>query len=311
MTRLTTCIALGLAAGAAMSAPKVYLSSADGGVYELDASNTPVLLGTPGGFLNGITATRTELVTVDHAGVVAKLDPMTGASAPHAQLWHGIAGTALTAVGNRVFVSDQTGNIVYLNENGDEETTYYAGMQVSAMLVDGDNLVIGSPNTFILTAPLGDPSFQFISACGGIVSSLVLTDAHLFAGDSNGTVYRFAADGGLYQTTFPTATDAAGVAVFDGALLVVGSDGTLERRDPDSGALLGTDALGVPVTGIVVANLCPADVSADGDLDVDDVDGFVAAFLGADLAIADCDASGRLNIDDVDCFVSSFLAGCP
>ncbi|MEQ8771084.1 MAG: GC-type dockerin domain-anchored protein [Phycisphaerales bacterium] len=311
MTRLTTCVTLALAAGAAFSAPKVYLSSTNGGVYELDTSYTPVLLGSPGGVINGIIATRTELVTVDHIGVLQKLDPLNGAVAPHAQLWHGIAGSAITNNGNQVFVSDSAGNIVYFDENGDEVNTYYAGLEVSAMLVDGDNLVIGSPNTFILSAPFGDPNFQFISACGGIVNSLALTDTHLFAGDANGTVYRFTADGGAYETTFATTTDAKGVAVFEGELLVAGSDGTLEFRDPISGALLDTAELGIPVSGIVVANLCPADISADGNLDVDDVDGFVAAFLGADMALADCNASGELNIDDVDCFVASFLAGCP
>ncbi len=54
-----------------------------------------------------------------------------------------------------------------------------------------------------------------------------------------------------------------------------------------------------------------ADCDANGTLNIDDIDCFVAAFLGGDLALADCDANGTLNIDDVDCFVAAFLAGCP
>ena len=54
----------------------------------------------------------------------------------------------------------------------------------------------------------------------------------------------------------------------------------------------------------------PADLDANGALNVDDVDLFVAGFLGLD-PVADCDASGTFNVDDVDCFVSAFLAGCP
>ncbi len=54
-----------------------------------------------------------------------------------------------------------------------------------------------------------------------------------------------------------------------------------------------------------------ADCDANGTLNVDDVDCFVAAFLGGDLAGADCDGNGTLNVDDVDCFVAAFLAGCP
>ncbi|GJM18200.1 MAG: hypothetical protein DHS20C14_04130 [Phycisphaeraceae bacterium] len=59
------------------------------------------------------------------------------------------------------------------------------------------------------------------------------------------------------------------------------------------------------------ASTCFADCDANGSLNVDDIDCFVAAFLTADLAGADCDANGSLNVDDIDCFVASFLGGCP
>ncbi len=71
---------------------------------------------------------------------------------------------------------------------------------------------------------------------------------------------------------------------------------------------------GVRSIEIAVGSDCPpacyADLDGNGMLNVDDVDAFVAAFLGSDVA-ADCDASGSLNVDDVDCFVASFLGGCP
>ncbi|GJM18251.1 MAG: hypothetical protein DHS20C14_04640 [Phycisphaeraceae bacterium] len=54
-----------------------------------------------------------------------------------------------------------------------------------------------------------------------------------------------------------------------------------------------------------------ADCDANGVLNVDDIDCFVAAFLGSDLVAGDCDGNGVLNVDDVDCFVASFIAGCP
>ncbi|GJM18182.1 MAG: hypothetical protein DHS20C14_03950 [Phycisphaeraceae bacterium] len=314
-TRTTTAIALLAFAGAALGAPKAYISSSNGGVYALDATFTPVLVGQHGGVLNGspvaISAAHDHLVTVGTVGAVSRMDPASGDVFALYQIWHGIGGSAITTDGDQLFVSDVLGNISYLDANGDENETYYAGMQVSSMLVNGDDLVIGSPNTLILSAPFGDPNFEFISACGGIVNSLALTDDHLFAGDANGTVYRFAAAGGAYETTFETLTDAKGVAVLGGELLVVGSDGTLERRDPISGTLLGTSGLGVPFTGIVVADFCFADLNADESLDTDDVDAFVGGFVASDLSMADCNGSGNLNVDDIDCFVSSFLAGCP
>lgn len=62
---------------------------------------------------------------------------------------------------------------------------------------------------------------------------------------------------------------------------------------------------------IFSGSLCFADCDANGTLNIDDVDCFVAAFAASDLGGADCDANGTLNIDDVDCFIASFLAGCP
>ncbi len=54
-----------------------------------------------------------------------------------------------------------------------------------------------------------------------------------------------------------------------------------------------------------------ADCDANGTINLDDIDCFVAAFLGGDLAGADCDDNGTINLDDIDCFVAAFLAGCP
>ncbi len=62
---------------------------------------------------------------------------------------------------------------------------------------------------------------------------------------------------------------------------------------------------------IVSAGCNFADCDASGTLNIDDIDCFVAGFLGGDLASADCDGNGTLNIDDIDCFVTEFLAGCP
>ncbi|MEQ8768987.1 MAG: immunoglobulin domain-containing protein [Phycisphaerales bacterium] len=54
-----------------------------------------------------------------------------------------------------------------------------------------------------------------------------------------------------------------------------------------------------------------ADCDASGVINLDDLDCFVAGFLGSDLATADCDDNGTINLDDIDCFVASFLGGCP
>lgn len=60
----------------------------------------------------------------------------------------------------------------------------------------------------------------------------------------------------------------------------------------------------------VVDDSCPADIDQNGELNLDDVDGFVGAFVGGDLA-ADINGDGTLNLDDIDGFIESFLGGCP
>ncbi|MEQ8769235.1 MAG: hypothetical protein RIB60_01870 [Phycisphaerales bacterium] len=65
------------------------------------------------------------------------------------------------------------------------------------------------------------------------------------------------------------------------------------------------------VIDVVCGAGCFADCDGNGATNIDDIDCFVAAFLGGDLAGADCDGNGTLNVDDIDCFVAQFLAGCP
>ncbi|GJM19652.1 MAG: hypothetical protein DHS20C14_18650 [Phycisphaeraceae bacterium] len=65
----------------------------------------------------------------------------------------------------------------------------------------------------------------------------------------------------------------------------------------------------VTATVTIDTTPCDADVDGNGVLNVDDVDAFVAAFVGGDLSV-DFDGNGALNIDDVDAFVASFIAGC-
>ncbi|MEZ6317776.1 MAG: GC-type dockerin domain-anchored protein [Phycisphaerales bacterium] len=60
---------------------------------------------------------------------------------------------------------------------------------------------------------------------------------------------------------------------------------------------------------VLGVNPCPADLDADGDLDTDDTQAFVAAFLAGDLA-ADFDHDGRLDLDDIKRFRAR-LGGCP
>ncbi|GJM18197.1 MAG: hypothetical protein DHS20C14_04100 [Phycisphaeraceae bacterium] len=94
---------------------------------------------------------------------------------------------------------------------------------------------------------------------------------------------------------------------------------------PDAGSVSGIGGFGRDAQGrvyvcslfsgtihrITQPGICGlADINESGNLNLDDVDALVAAFIasGAD---ADLDQNGLWNVDDIDLFVASFLAGCP
>ncbi len=54
----------------------------------------------------------------------------------------------------------------------------------------------------------------------------------------------------------------------------------------------------------------PADLDANGSLNIDDIDAFVAGFVGSDPSV-DYDNNGAFNIDDIDAFIAAFLRSCP
>ncbi|MEZ6318199.1 MAG: GC-type dockerin domain-anchored protein [Phycisphaerales bacterium] len=61
----------------------------------------------------------------------------------------------------------------------------------------------------------------------------------------------------------------------------------------------------------LVDTSCPADVDHNGVLNLDDVNGFVGAFIAGDIGVADQNGDGNLNLDDVNAFVMQFVGGCP
>lgn len=79
--------------------------------------------------------------------------------------------------------------------------------------------------------------------------------------------------------------------------------------DPSVLGSISGPSLVVHLTGTVTGG-CPADLTGDGELTLDDLDAFIVAFLSADLA-ADLTGDGVINLDDLDTFIASFLAGCP
>lgn len=80
--------------------------------------------------------------------------------------------------------------------------------------------------------------------------------------------------------------------------------GLIDEVQLTDGLVPDEDRLGLPLP-----SCGPADLDANGQLNLDDLDLFIAWFLGGNLG-ADLTGDGVLNLDDLDAFVAAFLAGC-
>jgi hypothetical protein len=69
------------------------------------------------------------------------------------------------------------------------------------------------------------------------------------------------------------------------------------------------DGNGTP-DGCELPEPCLADLTADGILDLSDINAFVTAFTSQDLFV-DLDQNGILDLTDISLFIASFTAGCP
>jgi len=105
---------------------------------------------------------------------------------------------------------------------------------------------------------------------------------------------------GVWLLTWHLWTDASGIAPTD-PLYVVFAQGA-GTADLDAAVAWVEDNLLAPA--------CACDISADGVLNLDDINLFADGFVAGDLSV-DQDANGVLNLDDVNLFAACFVAGCP
>lgn len=144
-----------------------------------------------------------------------------------------------------------------------------------------------------------------------------LNDADLVVGaswDNNQTYEHFAA---IWQRQSGGTWDAYDLneiladnpvdALLENAVAVDNSGRIIATGRTDGSDVFGSSLYYLTPVGVPS---CPADLTNDGALSLDDLDAFVAGFLAGD-PIADLDANGTLNLDDLGLFVDSFLAGCP
>ncbi|MEZ6317744.1 MAG: GC-type dockerin domain-anchored protein [Phycisphaerales bacterium] len=146
----------------------------------------------------------------------------------------------------------------------------------------------------------------------GIVLALTIFD------DGSGPALYAAGD-----FTHSGPTPVSNIARWNGAAwepVLAGLDDAARAMAPFSGAdgrtslvvagdFTNAGASPAPSIAAIATCRCPADLDANGVLNLDDVNLFATSFVAAD-PLADLNADGALNLDDVNLFASAFAAGC-
>jgi len=114
-----------------------------------------------------------------------------------------------------------------------------------------DELLVGSPNSAILSGSPFKSEFQVVGACGGAVASFALDGDVAWIGDESGIIYRRDLVTGAISYAFNAPNDALGLAMHDGDLLCAGG-ATVARIDVTTGAVLATYAAPADVTSLFV-----------------------------------------------------------
>ncbi len=213
---------------------------------------------------------------------------------------------------------DSAGNLWFLASAGLFDVPVPFNQSSTGNVVDFDTILIRAiydPATFSYTLEkVLEPGDLFVGANSNVpyvISFLGLADSNSISSgaffSSNVSEEPFA---GGTAGAYPPADPRTNGGVVVNAQITYDVDGDGDFEDPSAGNP-GIDEEYQVL--LYIGNTTPAptgpfcDCNGDGTINIDDIDCFVAGFLGGDLGTADCDDNGVINIDDIDCFVACFL----
>ncbi|MEQ8770690.1 MAG: EF-hand domain-containing protein [Phycisphaerales bacterium] len=212
---------------------------------------------------------------------------------------------------------DAAGNVWFIASVGFFDTPVPVSQSASGNVVDFDSALIRAiydPATFSYTLEkvieLGDvfrganSDRDYQITFMGVADGDSVSSGTFFSGNVSEEAF-----GGLNPASLDTADPRTTAGVVVNAQITYDVDGDGDFEDSSAGNP-GIDEeyqvllyIGFPGdTGVF------CDCDGNGTINIDDIDCFVAGFLGGDLSTADCDGNGTINIDDIDCFVACFLA---
>jgi len=224
----------------------------------------------------------------------------------------GCDSDASDLVGSVLLRIDETAGTVELLDftisTTDSLDYVYTGVlsHVDATAPTVDVVYVGAGPT--APAPITAGSFTVPDVPVNLVGTAFVTGTILGAGNVDETI-DLSTFGPFTADFSATLTPIAGGYALDGGFTFM---------ETTTGEVLGitvtTNANGDIVLagqGPSVPAACnPADLNADGVLNLDDINLFAQAFVSA-TPPADLDANGSYNLDDINLFATAFVTGCP
>lgn len=209
------------------------------------------VIGACGGAAQALTLNGDDLLIGDSLGRIYKRPAGGFVSYAGFDVPNDAQGLAMHG-GNLLSVGTD-GTIVRVDANtGAVLNTMTASVPLTAILVSGDDVFVGSSFGVVQKGHATNGGFQFWGTCGGPVNSITRDATHLIVGASNGVVYRLDLQTQAVATSFAVPNDAEAIIVQGGDLLVGGSDAKIYRLRRTDGALKSTLSVQVAVSALAL-----------------------------------------------------------
>jgi hypothetical protein len=215
-------------------------------------SATFTVVGACGGAAQALTLNGDILLIGDQLGRIYKKGPTdsfisyAGYDVPNDAQGLAMHGGNLLTVGT-------DGTIIRVDAiTGAVLDTMTASVPLTAILVSGDDVFVGSSLGVVQKGHATNGGFQFWGTCGGPVNSIARDATHLIVGASNGVVYRLDLATQQVATSFSVPNDAQALVVQGNDLLVGGSDSKIYRLRRTDGALKSTLTSQVAVSALAL-----------------------------------------------------------
>jgi hypothetical protein len=196
------------------------------------------VIGACGGQVHSMTADREDLFIGDVTGRIYRYDDSTGVIGYAFDALND--ATALNVDGDELLVGGSDGTVFRHDRlSGAVIDQLQAPFPVSAMVRLDRTLYVGTSAGLVFRTTLPADSFEFFGTCSAPIRSMIQHDLDLVLGTS-GAIYRVGLESGTITGSYTISNDATGLVVYQGTLLVSGTNKSILRVNPWTGASTGS-----------------------------------------------------------------------